>query len=250
MANGKQGSFISAIRKRRFAIFFLSTYILVAALPLVIFGSVLNQHLLGLFKSKIQERDTQLLQQFRSATDFHFKALENISTLIYMDPDLTAYKLTASPINAIDGIENLRKYTISYPYIFNVLLYLPYENRVYTASNALSFDEFIQVYRMEGASRDQLLGLARDSNRIVISPPYQMQPIDSNNIRRVLVAAMPIPLSASLADRMIFYIIDLPTLNKMLQSSDQPVYVFTREGQLIASGTAAADLAEIGRAHV
>jgi AraC-like DNA-binding protein len=243
MAKGKCGSFAAAVRKRRFAIFFLSTYILVAALPLVIFGSVLNQHLLGLFKSKIQERDMQMLQQFRAGTDFHFGALENISTLIYMDSDLTAYKLMSGPINAMEGIENLRKYTISYPYIFNVLLYLPFENRVFTASNASSFDEFIEVYKMEGIGRDDLLGLARDTSRMVISPPRKMQPIDSNNIRQVLIAAMPIPLSANLTDRMIFYIIDLATLNKMLQNSGQPVFVFTLEGQLIASGTAATDLA-------
>lgn len=180
---------------------YLISYVLIMLIPTIIFTAYINQALLSRLRSQYMEDTAQTLNQFRFSTDKNIAQLQMIRDHILSRTDIVTYKNLENISASRTIISELKKYSVSNPFISDLLFYLEGDSYIYTSGSTYPLDAFFSnnIY-YQNWSPDDFLDMVSNTFSLSIRPEETISlngltmnvvtilyPVQVNNTKAVLL---------------------------------------------------------------
>ena len=133
-----------SIRRKRSRSFFhyLTSYLFIFLIPVLILSSLICSWLLGYFKDSCTEENLAALDRIKATTDKGIDEIHRITSAVSTNPSLSPFVIDESAYNRCEAVLELRGYVEANSFIDDIVLYIRNQDVLYTQDKLYNFDEF------------------------------------------------------------------------------------------------------------
>ncbi|MBD2847175.1 AraC family transcriptional regulator [Paenibacillus sp. IB182496] len=235
------------MEKKRFnrALFYtyLSSYIAVLVIPLVVLWLVLSHNMAGLLKDEMIGNQLERLGQVQDMVEIKMNELEKIAFRISSNPELTPYNATKNAYAAMNTVSELQDYKAADAFLFDLLLYYRDKPLLYSSegthapqqlvSRTFPYERWTDEAFFETISTLTLAEI-RPAEALLYAPPV-----------RIVTSMMPIPYQRTTPYATLVFLIREQALLDLIQRIDDDyagnTMIVNARGEIITSVRPAAD---------
>ena len=207
---------------------YIASYIAILIIPLLIVNIVIFSINIGKFKNEIIEKNHVGMENIKNVFDIKTDELMNLALQAFSNVKL----MNVSSSNFVDTMVEFKKELNNHVgtngYVFEMALYVPEIDYVFTSLGASSFDKYSSLlYSFEGMSAEEFKNHLSGGEKI-ISMPVSVRNNPSEAYRAYIVKENDLPSS-----RYIILLLDNYYIKSVINGFDDDLLIFDSENQLI-----------------
>lgn len=213
---------------------FLLSYIIILLLPLMMVFSFLNQKVFFVLEKQLFQNQANTMSRLETAIDVSVEQLMSIHTELSLNRKMTSFRGMQDVAQVKELIHMLKSYTIANKWLYDMVIYFPGDEYLYTNSTSSTLDSyFSRLLSFQNTADAQALeGLMRTPGAMRM---FQMQTIDYNGASKKLIPVyIPLQMQGEKQTISAVYFIDSDFLKNMVLSENSTI----EEYYLVLDGSA------------
>ena len=165
---------------------FLLSYIIILLLPLMMVFSFLNQKVFFVLEKQLFQNQANTMSRLETAIDVSVEQLMSIHTELSLNRKMTSFRGMQDVAQVKELIHMLKSYTIANKWLYDMVIYFPGDEYLYTNSTSSTLDSyFSRLLSFQNTADAQALeSLMRTPGAMRM---FQMQTIDYNGASKKLI---------------------------------------------------------------
>jgi two-component system response regulator YesN len=224
-------------RKIRTLYKYLLSYTIILLIPLIFFTFLINTSILNSLKDQTLDAVKNNLIRIREQTEQKFNEMERIALSISDNLHLCPYVLKKNYYKAYEGISELKSYLYGNDFIYDIMLYIRGDDRIYAASQSSDMQlMFENIYKFENWGFEELFHDINTFKTPVLRPSETLSVCDIGK-RRVITYIYPIKPYDPYA--VVIFLIDTGKMQELLggiiKKTDENIMILDGQKNIIVS---------------